>query len=154
MKNKLLKNFTILLFSFLIFSCSEQQNNSSTRISYKASPTTSDRLKTPQQRYKSNADIYKTPSGKKYHLASCRMVENVSKKLLTDSDISEYNLKPCKICKPPSKMSFGHSYSDSNKAVGESKSVRCQGRTKKGTRCKHKTRIANGYCYQHTSQGH
>lgn len=62
-------------------------------------------------------DVYKTPSGKKYHLSSCRMVENVSKKL-----------------------------------VGESASVQCKGNTQKGTRCKHKTRLANGYCYQHTKQ--
>ncbi len=25
-------------------------------------------------------DLYKTPSGEKYHLGSCRMVKNVSKK--------------------------------------------------------------------------
>ena len=27
-------------------------------------------------------NVYKTPYGKKYHLASCRMVENVSSKLV------------------------------------------------------------------------
>ena len=27
--------------------------------------------------------------------------------------------------------------------------VQCKGMTKKGTRCQHMTRIANGYCFQH-----
>jgi len=97
-------------------------------------------------------NIYKTPSGKKYHLSSYRMVENVSKKLLGNDDISKYNLTPCKICKPSSANRYVSSYSSSNKAVGTSSSVRCKGYTKKRTRCKHKTRLANGYCYQHTKQ--
>ena len=97
-------------------------------------------------------NVYKTPSGKKYHLASCRMVENVSKKLLGKADISKHHLNPCKICKPPKVENLSISYALLNKAVGESQSVRCKGITKKGTRCKHFTKIANGYCYQHTSQ--
>lgn len=97
-------------------------------------------------------NVYKTPSGKKYHLASCRMVENVSRKLLGNEDISKLKLTPCKICKPPKAKDLGISYVLINKAVGKSKSVRCKGFTKKGTRCKHVTKIANGYCYQHTNQ--
>jgi len=97
-------------------------------------------------------NVYKTPSGKKYHLSSCRMVENVSKKLLGTNHISKYNLTPCKICKPPSINNYVNSSNSSNKAVGTSSSVRYKGYTKKGTRCKHKTRLANSYCYQHTKQ--
>jgi len=97
-------------------------------------------------------DLYKTPSGEKYHLSSCRMVVNVSKKLVNEDDIGKYNLQPCKICKPPVKQSLVNNYSAKNKAAGESTSVQCQGYTKAGTRCEHKTSIANGYCYQHTSQ--
>ncbi|WP_152975574.1 DUF5763 domain-containing protein [Lacinutrix himadriensis] len=101
---------------------------------------------------KTNAQaLYKTPSGKKYHLSSCRMVENVSKKL-SDIDISTYGLTPCKICKPPIQTNITSSFSNTNKAVGTSKTAQCKGKTKKGTRCKHKTSLANGYCYQHTSQ--
>lgn len=73
--------------------------------------------------------IYKTPSGKKYHLASCRMVNNVSKKISKD-EISLYHLKPCKICKPPT---YGLHAGYRNKSVGKSSSVRCKGRTKRGT---------------------
>ncbi|WP_148380386.1 DUF5763 domain-containing protein [Bizionia gelidisalsuginis] len=96
--------------------------------------------------------VYKTPSGKKYHLSSCRMVENVSKQLLGANDISKSNLAPCKICKPSVLSYRSRTYSASNKAVEQSESERCRGFTKKGSRCKHNTRIANGYCYQHTKQ--
>lgn len=97
-------------------------------------------------------NVYKTPSGERYHLATCRMVENVSKKLLSQSNITAYKLQPCKICKPPIKADVQFGSSPGNKAVGETTSVRCKGQTKRGTRCEHMTRIANGYCYQHTSQ--
>lgn len=97
-------------------------------------------------------DVYKTPSGKKYHLNSCRMVENVSAKLLSTDDISDYGLSPCKICKPPVINSISKNITGTNKAKGTSSSVRCLGKTQRGTRCKHMTQIANGYCYQHTKQ--
>lgn len=76
------------------------------------------------------------------------MVKNVSKKV-SFSDISRYGLLPCKICKPPYNNTVS---SFKNKSVGKSSSVRCRGKTKRGTRCKHKTRLANGYCYQHINQ--
>ena len=92
--------------------------------------------------------FYKTPSGKKFHTATCRMVENVSTKV-SAQEIKTIGLGRCKICKP---AFLGVSNSFQNKAVGKSNSVRCNGYTKKGTRCKHTTRLANGYCYQHTKQ--
>lgn len=96
--------------------------------------------------------VYKTPSGKKYHLASCRMVENVSRQLLDKDDIRSFGLQPCLICKPPSLNNLALNRSGPAKSAGEAESVQCKGKTKKGTRCKHMTRIANGFCYQHTSQ--
>lgn len=97
----------------------------------------------------SSQKVYKTPSGKKYHLETCRMVENVSKLVLLKSTDNEINLSPCKICKPPLKK-FKVSTSKPSKAVGsKTESVQCKGKTAKGLRCKHRTRIANGYCYQH-----
>ncbi len=94
--------------------------------------------------------FYKTPSGNKFHTATCRMVENVSTKV-NKQEINSIGLSPCKICKP---AFLGISNSFQNKAVGKSDSIRCKGYTKKGTRCKHKTRLANGYCYQHTKRGY
>lgn len=89
--------------------------------------------------------IYKTPYGKKYHLGSCRMVKNVSEKI-TRKRALELHLEPCKICRP----NINHlKPSTENKAVGQKVSVQCKGITKKGTRCKHSTSIATGYCFQH-----
>jgi len=95
-------------------------------------------------------DVYRTPSGKKYHLSTCRMVENVSKKITINNAISKYGLRPCKICKPPIVAAVSKSLYASNKAVGKAKTIQCIGYTKKGTRCKHKTSLGNGYCYQHS----
>jgi len=90
--------------------------------------------------------VYKTPSGKKYHLSTCRMVNNVST-AITISDALALGLEPCKICNPPVNESL--TLSTSNKAKGQSNTVQCKGYTKAGTRCKHMTSIANGYCFQH-----
>ena len=90
--------------------------------------------------------VYKTPYGKKYHLSTCRMVENVSKDL-SIADAFQLGLTPCKICKPPAldnSLQLG-----SNTTRGERNTVRCKGITKKGTRCKHMTSIGNSYCFQH-----
>ena len=88
--------------------------------------------------------VYKTPSGKKYHLATCRMVNNVSSEISL-SDAAQLNLEPCKICNPQPLLINGNK----NKAQGTNNTVQCKGVTKKGTRCKHMTSIANGYCFQH-----
>lgn len=93
--------------------------------------------------------VYKTPSGEKYHLSSCRMVENVSKRITIKIAIEEYGLGPCKICKPPTREGLIPNKSQTNKAVGKCKSQRCKGITKNGTRCKHMTKLCNGYCFQH-----
>lgn len=90
--------------------------------------------------------VFKTPSGEKYHLASCRMVKNVSEEISTAKAIA-LGLTACKICKPAN--IYGNNLNPYNKAKGENNSVQCNGLTKKGTRCKHLTKIANGYCYQH-----
>jgi len=89
--------------------------------------------------------VYKTPTGKKYHLASCRMVENVSEKLSVEEALSR-GLEACKICHPEVKAA---STRQPDKQQGQAASVQCRGFTKGGTRCKHQTRIGNGYCFQH-----
>lgn len=90
--------------------------------------------------------VYKTPSGAKYHLASCRMVTNVSKAISVNNAL-ELGLTPCKICKPPMANKANNFVSKS--AKGTANTVQCKGKTKKGTRCKHRTSIGNGYCFQH-----
>ena len=90
--------------------------------------------------------VYKTPSGQKYHLASCHMVKNVSEAIDVKEAI-EIGLEPCKICKPATVTSHPII---TKKPQGQGKATtQCLGYTKAGTRCKHMTSIANGYCYQH-----
>lgn len=90
--------------------------------------------------------VYKTPSGEKYHLASCRMVKNTSERISLEQ-AKILGLEPCKICKPPDIYLAG---TPEKKPQGQTPAtVQCKGLTKSGTRCKHMTRIANGYCYQH-----
>lgn len=89
--------------------------------------------------------FYKTPSGKKYHVADCRMVKNVSAKI-TAADARELGLQPCKICNPQNIYTTALPL---KKTQGQSATVQCKGKTKAGTRCRHRTSIGNGYCYQH-----
>lgn len=93
--------------------------------------------------------VYKTPSGAKYHLSSCRMVENTSRKL-TIEEALKLGLEACKICKPPAASQQVLPATSSKPAAGRKPATtQCLGRTKAGTRCKHMTSIANGYCFQH-----
>lgn len=73
------------------------------------------------------------------------MVKNVSEQI-TVSQARELGLQPCKICRPQNIYATSPT---TNKAQGEGTTVQCSGTTKAGTRCKHMTRIANGYCFQH-----
>jgi hypothetical protein len=82
--------------------------------------------------------VYKTPSGAKYHLATCRMVKNVSEQI-TVSKAKELGLQPCKICNPQNIYASG---SSANKAQGQNTTTQCRGFTKAGTRCRHMTSIA------------
>ena len=103
----------------------------------------------------SGQDIYKTPSGTKYHLESCRMVNNVSQKITLKNAAEKYGLGPCKICSPPSALKYGYqtiNTTANNKSQGTDDANQCFGITKAGTRCKHYTSIGNDYCYQHNPQ--
>lgn len=91
--------------------------------------------------------VYITPSGEKYHLGNCRMVKNVSQAIAIDDAVKK-GKQPCKICKPP--VSFASNINSTNKPQGTDKTTyQCMGKTKKGIRCQHRTKIANGYCFQH-----
>ncbi|MGB6084841.1 DUF5763 domain-containing protein [Moheibacter sp.] len=99
--------------------------------------------------------VYKTPSGEKYHTATCRYVKNVSESM-TIEQARRRGLSACSQCKPGSSSSSSSASSSNSLGIksGEaqgstSETVRCKGTTKSGTRCKHKTRNRNGYCHQH-----
>ncbi len=95
--------------------------------------------------------VYKTPTGKKYHQASCNTVNNVSA-VLTVAEAVQLGLEPCKICKPPVINSASREAPQTPR--GESNTVQCKGLTKAGAQCKNRTRIANGYCFQHNPDKH
>ena len=89
--------------------------------------------------------VFKTPSGARYHLANCSSVRNVSEEITIERAV-ELGLTPCKICNP------GNAFKTPlllHKAQGQGNTVQCAGMTKSGSRCKHMTRIGNGYCFQH-----
>jgi hypothetical protein len=91
--------------------------------------------------------VYITPSGNKYHTINCRMVKNVSSAVSVE-DAQNKGRTACKICAPPLGNSFG---SGIKKRVAGSSSLtyQCKGRTKTGNRCRHRTHMANGFCFQH-----
>jgi hypothetical protein len=90
--------------------------------------------------------VYKTPSGAKFHTASCHTVKNVSQ-AISISEATELGLQPCKICKPAS-VAPQTLISSKPQGTGTA-TAQCKGLTKTGNRCQHMTRIGNGYCFQH-----
>ena len=99
--------------------------------------------------------VYRTPAGKKYHTATCRYVKNVSHRM-DIKDAAKLGLSPCAQCNPGGQRLGAVSSASSGLGIkpGEasgslSRSVQCQGTTKKGSRCKHLTKNVNGYCHQH-----
>lgn len=99
-------------------------------------------------------NVYKTPSGSKYHTATCKSVKNVSHKL-SRQEARKKGLAACKICKPDSSIGQGSASArglgiKSGEAQGTgSQAVQCRGTTQKGARCKRMTKNSNGYCFQH-----
>ncbi len=94
--------------------------------------------------------VYKTPSGLKYHLSSCRMVKNVSSSLSLNQALQS-GLTSCGICKPPVRQTLGI-ISKPKKTAGVNSENQCYGKTQKGLRCKRTTRIGNNFCFQHIPQ--
>lgn len=93
--------------------------------------------------------VFKTPSGTKYHLESCKHVNNVSTRLTVDKAINTFHLSPCKICKPPFPDNAVFLQNGKNKAVGACNTVRCSGLTQDRIQCKRRTKLCNGFCFQH-----
>jgi hypothetical protein len=90
--------------------------------------------------------VYVTPYGTHYHKGNCKTVVNVSNEMDLLVAVKK-GYKPCRICNPPTvrtPLDFS-----SNIPRGVKTTTQCKGITKAGKRCKHKTTIANGYCFQH-----
>ena len=108
--------------------------------------------------------VYVTKSGKKYHKENCSSLRSSSTAIdLKDAIRRQYT--PCSRCKPqteagamtqpvPKQGGDATPNADASEHVkiwtkGQTQSVQCSGTTKKGTRCKRKTRSPNGLCKSH-----
>lgn len=91
-------------------------------------------------------NVFKTPSGNRYHLSNCRTVKNVSQEI-TKAEARKIGLTPCAVCKPEN--IYAGTEPVVHKAKGEGTSVQCRGLTKAKKRCLHMTKIGNGFCFQH-----
>lgn len=77
----------------------------------------------------------------------------MSSKLSGQEEIKQFGLTPCRVCKPPPIYQLKKGKRTTDKSVGATAvAVRCKGITQKGKRCKRKTKLGNGYCFQHTKQ--
>lgn len=110
--------------------------------------------------------VYTTKKGKKkeYHKVDCKSLKEKKEEIKIFRAIS-LGYTACEICKPTSKNAekttpIDHAISKKSKrkktkkhrsstSTKKSSSVRCSGRTRKGSRCKRKTRSSSGRCYQH-----
>lgn len=99
--------------------------------------------------------VYRTPYGSKYHMYTCRMIENTSAELTVKKAL-EQGLTPCSFCDPPVLGQSGNNIASLNiihTRPGEKEvSTQCLGTTQKGDRCLHSSKNANGYCPQHSPE--
>ncbi len=101
--------------------------------------------------------VYKTRTGEKYHIQKCQYVRNGAQ-AITMEMAGNLGLIACKVCKPGDSkrsqlISPAPSSATSSTATLRQVAVQCKGKTRKGLRCKRKTRNANAYCYQHVPGG-
>lgn len=103
--------------------------------------------------------VYTTKTGEKYHKSTCRYLK-YSKKGITLKKAKELGYVACKVCKPTQKVDNSPTSTKSNLSSSTQQksshttpkkavATQCTGKTKSGSRCKRKTKNANGRCYQH-----
>ena len=97
-------------------------------------------------------NAYISNTGKKYHKNTCSYLK-YSKKALSLDDAIAKGFTACKRCKPTRNNLKSASNSQgiipTKSTAKRATSIQCSGKTKKGVRCKRKTKNASGYCYQH-----
>ncbi|WP_303318572.1 hypothetical protein Q4Q34_04495 [Flavivirga abyssicola] len=104
----------------------------------------------------SSQAVYVTKTGAKYHKGNCRYLK-YSKKEMTLEKAKSRGYTKCLVCKPTANNSkkettTSTSLTSDNKGSASRKkttATQCTGKTKSGSRCKRKTKSANGRCYQH-----
>ena len=102
--------------------------------------------------------VYTTKTGKKHHKENCKFLK-YSKKETTIKKAKELGYSACKVCKPTIENTKSTAKNKATPNLSTTKvtkttnkkatAIQCTGKTKKGTRCKRKTKNVNGRCYQH-----
>ena len=101
--------------------------------------------------------VFTTKTGQKYHKEDCRyLIKSKRKTTIKKAKFNGY--VACKVCVPREKGNVKNivakkksSYKVSTKKRASKKSIatRCTGTTKKGARCKRRTKNNSGRCWQH-----
>lgn len=103
--------------------------------------------------YVSAQTCYITRTGSKYHLESCRHLKYSKLAIDLEKAISK-GYQKCKVCKPTSKTLKSNSsgiVSGSSRPIIKDRctTVQCSGLTKKGRRCRNRTKNCSGRCHHH-----
>src|SRR5690606_33692719 len=94
------------------------------------------------------ASVYITRTGEKYHASTCRYLK-YSSKGITKSDADERGYTPCSVSGPGGDQRSSVTLSGGTYQKGQTASRQCTGTTQSGQRCRRMTTSANGRCYQH-----
>lgn len=101
--------------------------------------------------------VYKTRTGKKYHVATCQYIRHGATAIKIE-EARKLRLGACLRCKPDvnaarSANTFPRRAVPAPKTTSPpstgTTTVQCKGTTQAGNRCKRKTKNKSGYCYQH-----
>jgi hypothetical protein len=101
--------------------------------------------------------VYTTKTGEKYHKSDCRYLKN-SKKEYSLEKAQSLGYSACSVCKPTTNNTKATKQTLNNNTTTvttttttstKATATQCTGKTQSGTRCKRKTKNANGRCYQH-----
>ncbi len=96
--------------------------------------------------------VYITKTGSKYHLSKCSYLSS-SKISIDLNEAKERGFTSCGRCKPDKKLNSNVDTEKKNKKEVKKKTTtttnRCEGITKKGSRCKRNAQKGSRYCWQH-----
>lgn len=106
-----------------------------------------------QEQSNSNATVYVTKTGKKYHSEGCRYLNKSMIPMKLKDAATRYS--PCSVCNPPI-LEENNPAKESvvapqpmEKKQKSGSSGQCQAITKKGTQCKRNAMPGSKYCWQH-----
>ena len=98
-------------------------------------------------------EFYRTKKGEKFHKKECKTIKEKDTLKISLKEAKKKGLQACKVCTPLKKKTpVIKERKSTNKVKLNSRkqlATRCTGTTQKGTRCKRRTKSADGTCWQH-----